>query len=135
MKNQFRKPVIAISFVLAVGVPLITNAHTGYDPLHPAKVESISSRTAYPKNIHVEKTDIGIIVTGIIKRSRHNGLRLRGYVDVVMLDEKGSNIGSARHRLVKGNTTAHRNSFARFKIILPLPKSEKYSIKVSHLQR
>ena len=134
MKNNFRKSVSSILVALVIGVPSISHAHKGYDPLHTAKIESIASMTAHPVDIHVEKTDGGIIVTGLIKRNLHNSVRLRGSVDVAILDENGANIGDARKKIRKGNTKAHRNSSARFKVVLPLPKSEKYTIKVSHMR-
>lgn len=120
---------------IALSITWVSNAHTGFDPLHTIKVETVATDAAYPKDVHVKVTDKSVVVSGIIRRTRHNSIRLRGYVNVSMLDSNGAIIESERRKIFNGHTKVHRIQYSRFKVILPLPKAKSYSIRVSHVKK
>jgi len=135
MKNYFIEYTSVLLIITIITFPLLATAHDSTDQSHGIKVETINSNMGSPRDIHIEISNDGIIVSGKIKRLAHRNLKLRGYVDIDLLDEEGHIISHVTSRLSTTLVKASRNRFKRFNSSLPVPPTETFSVRVSHTTR
>ncbi len=129
--NRYRALITAVIFSALV-TPLTGFAHEAVDTLHAIPVETVSSRLASPTEIHVQVTDQGVEVKGKLKRKGHKNQSLRGHVDVELLDTIGRIIERKKQVLRSGGGSAKYDHSRYFSVVLPLPKTKEFSVRVRH---
>lgn len=131
--KHIRKFVIGTVFSLFV-MPVTGFSHETTDPLHPIPIETIDSRLAYPVKVHVQVTDAGLEIKGILKRKGHNNKTLRGHVDVEVIDSAGKVLESKKVSISSRKGSSKHDHGRDFSTVLALPEGEEeYSVRVSHV--
>lgn len=128
MKHQF---AVTSLLVFSLCAPLASTAHEAVDPLHATPVEIVESRLATPKEIHVQETDQGVKVEGILQRRGHLSIKIRGHVDVELLDANGQVLSRATTVVAPQSGSAEHDHSRRFSALLPKP-SAAYKVRVVH---
>lgn len=130
MKHRF---AVITLLVFSLCAPLAGMTHEAADPLHATPVETVESWLATPTNIHVQETDNGVEVKGILKRrTSHKNERLHGHIDVELLDKEGQPLERVTLPLRARSVPARFDREREFSTILPAPSSPGYTIRVSH---
>ena len=114
-------------------MPMTVSAHESVDTLHAIPVETVASRLANPTEIHVQVTEQGVEVKGKLKRKGHKNKSLRGHVDVELLNNIGEVIESKK-QLIRSRAGSAKHDHSRdFSVVLPLPETEEFSVRVRHV--
>lgn len=131
-KALFRTTLLGL-FLFCTGGSFVSQAHEAADPLHATPIETLDSRIATPANIHVQETDKGVEVRGILKRrAGHKTQSLHGHVDVELLDREGQTLERATLPIKGLPGPARFDREREFSTILPVPSSPGYTVRVSH---
>jgi hypothetical protein len=128
MKHQFAITTLLVSSLCA---PLASVAHEAVDPLHATPIETVESRLASPKEVHVQEGEKGVEVKGVLQRRGHSSIKLRGHVDVELLDANGQVMNRAAADLSFRSGSSEHDHSRRFSVLLPKP-SEAYTVRVVH---
>lgn len=128
MKHPF---AVITLLVCSVSAPLASVAHEAVDPLHPTPIETVESRMASPKEIHVQEGEKGVEVKGVLQRRGHNSVKLRGHVDVELVDANGQVMNRAVAGLSPRSGSSEHDHSRNFSVLLPKP-SEAYTVRVVH---
>lgn len=127
-------PTIMVGVLLSCLItPMTISAHESVDFSHPTSVETVDSRLAYPAEIHVQVTDQGVEIKGILKRKAgHKTKRLRGHVDVELFDNNGKLMESKKLLVRRKMGSVRHDKRRKFFAVLPLPKTKEFSVRVRH---
>lgn len=117
----------AISPTSAPNSRIVTRVQNGY------QIEMVASASAYPNNIEIKSVENGLQVTGFVTRHIHQARRIRGHVEVEVLDNQGQivkQITATIKRQPSGRV--HRVHSSSFSVIIPSTVSNKYRLRVRH---
>lgn len=107
--------------------------HELSDVLHATPIETIDSRFARVENVHVEETSKGLVVQGGIRRSSHRQLKLRGHIDIEVLDSRGNLIEIAQNVGIWPTfRSAKHDVYRRFYSEIVVNPGSDYSVRISH---
>ena len=87
---------------------------------------------AYPAKGHVQVTEQGVEVKGKLKRKGHKNKSLRGHVDVELLDSVGGVMESKKQFVRSRGGSAKHDHSRDFYVVLPLPETKEFSVRVRH---
>lgn len=114
-------------------MPMTGFTHETFDPLHVTPIETVESRLASPAEIHVQVTDKGVEVSGILKRHINKKRKhLRGHVDVELLGAEGQVIETATLPIRSRPGPAKHDHERKFSATLAVPSSSDYTVRVRH---
>lgn len=131
-KSIFYTAVLGL-FLFCSGVSFVSQAHETADSLHKTPVAKVDSRMATLANIHVQETDKGVEVKGILKRRiSHKTESLSGHIDVELLDATGQTMERIMLPVKERSGPAKLDRERAFATILPVPSSAGYTVRVSH---
>lgn len=132
-KNIFRISVISL-FIICFCIQYQVLAHEKTDVLHDTLIEEIDSRLASPSQIHVEETDEGVHVSGVLKRrgSYHRKKSLRGHIHVQLINEKNQVIDESIVAVKRKPAAIKHDHYRKFSVILPMPSTKDYTVRVRH---
>lgn len=130
-KSLFLSTVLGL--FICTGISFVSQAHEAVDPLHVTPIETVDSRIAIPVNIHVQETDKGVEIKGILKRRvGHKTQDLYGHIDVELLGADDQILERATLPIKGLPGSARLDHKREFSTILPVPSSPGYTVRVSH---
>ncbi len=132
--KHFSKLIKAGVCLIGLSVSFGVSAHRAMDPAHQTKVITAESGQVIPTNIHVEQTDGGVRVSGLLRKTRHSHLRIHGRVNVDLIGPGGAVL---EHKSVQirpySISRARHNRWVRFSVLLPSTGTlNNNTIKVSY---
>lgn len=131
--NFFPMKIVTI-FVctLSISTPLTVMAVSLVDSPSTVKIDVVESKTAYPTGIRVTTSKNSVTVTGRVKRKKHTSLRIRGHVDIDLVNSDGMIVEHMMTNLTATSMNIKHNRFSSFTAVLPLPPNTKYTVRVTH---
>ena len=119
-------------FVLNLGIPLTVSAKNTTNSADTIIIDTVESKSGYPIDIRVKTHEKIVKVTGKVRRKKHTSLKIRGHVDVDLIDNKGNIIGHQIAKLSATSIKIKHNRFSRFEVTLPRPPINSYAVRVTH---
>jgi hypothetical protein len=117
----------AISPSSAADIQIVTSVQNGY------QIELVASESAYLNNIHIKSVENGLQVTGLVTHQIHQAIRIRGHVEVEILDAQGKIVKQMTATINPQQSEPARRTHSRpFSVIIPGTVSKEYRILVRH---
>jgi len=106
---------------------IVTSVQNGY------QIELLASESAYLNNIQLKSVENGLQVTGLVTHKTHQGVRIRGHVEVEILDNQGKILKQKTATINPQQSEPARRTHSRsFSVIIPGTVSKQYRIRVRH---
>ncbi len=122
-----------LPLVMAVGVMLGAAAVHGGERRSPVIVlEHEASQHAAPQKLRVRATERGLAVSGWVKRRTPDDMRIRGHVELEVIDVAGAVALRSAVPLHTHNRIPRHQRQVPFATILPSPPEEIRTIRVRH---
>jgi len=131
LMNNYIISILPICLALsncATGAPdqIVTSVQNGY------QIETIASQYAYPTGIRIKPVENGLQITGRVTHHVHQAIRIRGHLEIELLDTQGQIIKQITVPLQHQTGRANRGHIRSFSVILPGTVSKEYRIRVRH---
>jgi hypothetical protein len=105
----------------------VTSVQNGY------QIELVASESAYLNNIQIKSVENGLQVTGLVTHQIHLGMKIRGHVEVEVLDKQGKIIKQRTATINPQQSAPARRTHSRsFSVIIPGTVSKQYRIRIRH---
>ena len=119
---------LALSSCATFSTPekVVTSVQNGY------QLETIASQDAYPSGIQVKPVEKGLLVTGAVIHNLHQAIRIRGHVEIELLDTQDKIIKKIIVPLKHQWGLAKRQHSTSFSVIIPGTVPKEYRIRIRH---
>ncbi len=96
------------------------------------QVETMASQYAYPRNIHVKPLENSLQITGQVTHHIHQAIRIRGYVNVELLDANDQIVKRVTVPLQRQSGRPNRGHNPAFSVLISDIGSNKYRLRIRH---
>jgi len=105
---------------------VVTSVQNGY------QIETIASQEAYPSGIQVKPVENGLQISGRVTHNLHQAIRIRGHVEIELLDANNKIVKQITVPLKHQSGLAKRQHYSSFSVIIPDTESKEYRIRIRH---
>jgi len=117
---------------IAAETQQVTNKHTKQLIVNGYKVETIASSSGYPTGIQIIPDKSGLHIMGAIAHKIHQARRIRGHVDVEIVDGSGKIIKRVSTTLKRQFRRAKRVHSVPFTVLVSEEVPNEYLIRIRH---
>ena len=125
----YKQQLIPMTFLFMSLAPAIA---VSSDLTNTINIESVSTARAYPIITEAHTEGDQLVLKGKLKRKKHDRQRIRGHVDIQVLDKNRKIIDQRTVKTKQHPGTATHDHFRTFKTSLDMPQTKEFKLKIYH---